>query len=516
MSDTNTTTILLPSKNEGAVDITDSINTSGKNIPSPKAYMTCSESDENTEGLDSSTLHNTHHQDDLRQSDRLQVTDHHEYPEQRTPGTDINELVSQCLSGNLSTKQLETLAESYEQTIAARREVVRRQVSVAKGKEKNGDAFFDALPLEGYHYAKAIGACCENIIGYMTVPVGIAGPLLVDNIEEHVPFATTEGALIAGVCRRCKAINLAGGAVTELIADYISRSPCLKCPSLATAYAAKSWLESSEGFSRMQKSFREAGRYINLKDIQVSIVGELLYPRFVASTGDAMGMNMISIAVEKAIAAFQSSGFSDIVTISLSGNMCSDKKPAAVNWIRGRGKYVVAQARLPSTVVHNTLKTTPATLVELNVAKNLTGSALAGSIGGFNAHASNIVSGIFLATGQDMAQVVESSNCLTTMSENGSDLLISVTMPSVEVATVGGGTGLPAQASMLKLLQLHGTHKLGPGYNAGRLARVIAATVLAGELNICSALATKDLTRAHLRLNRKGGSTGPNRNTKPI
>lgn len=111
--------------------------------------------------------------------------------------------------------------------------------------------------------------------------------------------------MIAGVCRVFKAINLAGGAVTGLITDAITRSPCLKCPSLATAHAAKPWLETSEGFARIQRSFREANRYMDLKDIQVGIVGELPYPRFVASTGDALGMNMISIAVEKAITALQ-------------------------------------------------------------------------------------------------------------------------------------------------------------------------------------------------------------------
>lgn len=118
------------------------------------------------------------------------------------------------------------------------------------------------------------------------------------------------------------------------------------------------------------------------------------------------------------------------------GNYCSDKKPAAVNWIEGRGKSVVCEAVINDEVVRKVLKTNVASLVELNMLKNLTGSAMAGALGGFNAHASNIVAAIYIATGQDPAQNVESSHCITMMEaiNNGKDLHISVTMPSIEVS----------------------------------------------------------------------------------
>lgn len=117
------------------------------------------------------------------------------------------------------------------------------------------------------------------------------------------------------------------------------------------------------------------------------------------------------------------------------GNFCSDKKPAAVNWIEGRGKSVVCEAVIKEQVLKRVLRTNVAALVELNVLKNLTGSAMAGTLGGFNAHASNIVSAIFIATGQDPAQNVESSHCITMMESvnDGKDLHISVSMPSIEV-----------------------------------------------------------------------------------
>ena len=127
-------------------------------------------------------------------------------------------------------------------------------------------------------------------------------------------------------------------------------------------------------------------------------------------------MNMISKGVECALnVMMQESGFDDMCIISVSGNYCTDKKPAAINWIDGRGKSVVAEAIIPGDVIKSVLKSEVNALVELNTSKNLIGSAMAGSIGGFNAHASNIVTAIFLATGQDPAQNVESSNCITIM-----------------------------------------------------------------------------------------------------
>lgn len=151
--------------------------------------------------------------------------------------------------------------------------------------------------------------------------------------------------------------------------------------------------------------------------------------------------------------------FPDLEIISLSGNYCTDKKPAAINWLDGRGKSVVSEATVPASVVEKVLKTTVKALVDLNISKNLIGSSLAGSIGGFNAHAANVVAAIFIATGQDPAQVVTSSNCMTLMEACGSegqDLYISCTMPSIEIGTVGGGTGLPAQSACLDMMGLRG------------------------------------------------------------
>jgi hydroxymethylglutaryl-CoA reductase (NADPH) len=150
--------------------------------------------------------------------------------------------------------------------------------------------------------------------------------------------------------------------------------------------------------------------------MKTALAGTNLYIRFKTTTGDAMGMNMISKGVEHALSVMSNeAGFDDMQIISVSGNYCTDKKAAALNWIDGRGKGVVAEAIIPGDVVRSVLKSDVDSLVELNISKNLIGSAMAGSVGGFNAHAANMVAAIFLATGQDPAQVVESANCITIM-----------------------------------------------------------------------------------------------------
>jgi len=233
------------------------------------------------------------------------------------------------------------------------------------------------------------------------------------------------------------------------------------------------------------------------------MAGRTLYVRFTTRTGDAMGMNMMSKATEKALEVMGKE-FPEMIVLALSGNYCTDKKPAAINWIEGRGKGIVAEAIIPGKIVKTVLKTTVEALCNLNTKKNLVGSAMAGSVGGFNAHAANILTAIFLATGQDPAQNVESSNCMTLMepTNGGEDLLMTVSMPCIEVGTVGGGTVLAPQGAVLEMLGIRGAHATNPGQNAQQLARIIAAAVMAGELSLISALAAGHLVRAHLAHNR--------------
>lgn len=351
------------------------------------------------------------------------------------------------------------------------------------------------LPMHYYDYSKVMGQCCENVIGYMPIPVGVAGPFNVDGQLLYLPMATTEGCLIASTSRGCKAINAGGGATTVLLADGMTRGPCVEFPNVTEAGACKRWLDTEEGLQTMQDAFNSTTRFGRLRKLKIAVAGRLVYIRFSTTTGDAMGMNMISKGCERALEILGAK-FPSMSIVSLSGNYCTDKKPAAINWIEGRGKSVVAEAVIPGKIVENVLKTTVKALVELNLSKNLIGSAMAGAMGGFNAQAANILTAVFLATGQDPAQNVESSNCITLMKaiNNDQDLLISCTMPSIEVGTLGGGTALPPQASMLEMLGVRGSHPETPGANAQRLARIICAGVMAGELSLCAALAGKLLS----------------------
>lgn len=290
----------------------------------------------------------------------------------------------------------------------------------------------------------------------------------------------------------------------------MTRGPVLRFPNLVRASEAMAWMENEANFKTMQEKFNETSRFGRLLKIQIRIAGRYLFVRFVARTGDAMGMNMISKGTEIALKFVQSEHFPDLELLSLSGNFCSDKKPAAVNWIEGRGKSVVVEAIVPAQVVRSLLKTSVQSLVDVNISKNMIGSAMAGSIGGFNAHAANIVTAIYIATGQDPAQNIASSNCMTLMEpwgEFGEDLYVSCSMPSIEIGTVGGGTGLAAQAACLDMLGCRGPNVLHVGENANQLARVVCGTVLCGELSLMSALSAGHLVNSHLKLNRGCGST---------
>ncbi|KAF9172021.1 3-hydroxy-3-methylglutaryl-coenzyme A (HMG-CoA) reductase isozyme [Mortierella sp. AD011] len=405
------------------------------------------------------------------------------------------ELIMLVSSNKIPSYALEKTLGDLTRAVKIRRALISRATHT-KSLESS------LLPMYYYDYSKVMGQCCENVIGYMPLPVGVAGPFNIDGQVLYLPMATTEGCLVASTSRGCKAINAGGGATTVLLADGMTRGPCVEFPNVIDAGACKRWLES-DGLEVMQEAFNSTTRFGRLRKLKVAVAGRLVYIRFTTTTGDAMGMNMISKGCERALEVLGEK-FPSMSIVSLSGNYCTDKKPAAINWIEGRGKSVVAEAVIPGKIVESVLKTTVNALVELNVDKNLIGSAMAGAVGGFNAHAANILTAIYLATGQDPAQNVESSNCITLMKaiNNGQDLHISCTMPSIEVGTLGGGTALPPQASMLEMLGVRGSHPETPGANAQRLARIICAGVMAGELSLCAALAAGHLVKSHMAHNR--------------
>nr|KAJ3420448.1 3-hydroxy-3-methylglutaryl-coenzyme A (HMG-CoA) reductase isozyme [Polyrhizophydium stewartii] len=412
-----------------------------------------------------------------------------------------DEILALVDAGKIPSYALEKTLGDFTRAVHIRRVIVSRSTKA--------DLASSMLPVEHYDYSKVLGVCCENVIGYLPLPVGVAGPITIDGDVYQVPMATTEGCLVASTSRGCKAISMGGGANTVLTADGMSRGPVMSFPSAVRAGEVKAWADG-DGFQIIKDAFESTSRFARLQSLKIRLAGRLLFARFVTKTGDAMGMNMISKGVEKALAEMQAR-FPEMQIIALSGNYCTDKKPAAINWIDGRGKSVVAEAVIPGKVVTTVLKTTVAALVELNISKNLIGSAMAGSVGGFNAHAANILTAVFLATGQDPAQNVESSQCMTLMEavNDGQDLYISCTMPCIEVGTVGGGTGLGPQSACLDMLGVRGPNADSPGANAQRLARIICAAVMAGELSLCAALAAGHLVKSHMIHNRGTAHASP-------
>ncbi|KZT70396.1 hypothetical protein DAEQUDRAFT_725287 [Daedalea quercina L-15889] len=414
------------------------------------------------------------------------------------------EVVLLAQNGKIAPYALEKVLGDLQRAVQVRRALISR-ASKTKTLE------YSDVPMTNYDYSRVIGACCENVIGYIPIPLGIAGPLKVDGELFPIPMATAEGTLVASTSRGCKALNAGGGVTTVLTHDAMTRGPAIDFPSVTRAGQARAWIESEEGYALVKEAFESTSRFAKLQNIKCAMAGRTLFVRFATRTGDAMGMNMISKATEKALDTMTKE-FPEMVVLALSGNYCTDKKAAAINWIEGRGKSIVAEAVIPGKIVKSVLKTTVDALCNLNTKKNLVGSAMAGSIGGFNAHAANILTAIFLATGQDPAQNVESSQCMTLMepTNGGEDLLMTVTMPCIEVGTVGGGTVLAPQQAVLEMLGVKGAHPTNPGQNAQQLARIIASAVMAGELSLISALAAGHLVRAHMAHNRSQVNTQAN------
>jgi len=213
-----------------------------------------------------------------------------------------------------------------------------------------------------------------------------------------------------------------------------------------------------------------------------------------------MGMNMATIACDRVIRELIEPE-TGVECVALSGNYCVDKKPAAINFIEGRGKRIFAEVVLDKHVLGKCLKTSARSLVEVQYRKNLLGSAMAGSMG-FNAHYANMLAAFFLATGQDVAQVVEGSLGITCVELRGPESVVaSIYMPDVPLAAIGGGTGLATQSEALAILGVEPDPER-PGAAVMRLAEILGATVLAGELSLLAALTSRDLARAHERLGR--------------
>ncbi|HJX55934.1 MAG TPA: hydroxymethylglutaryl-CoA reductase (NADPH) [Methanoregula sp.] len=366
--------------------------------------------------------------------------------------------------------------------------------------EKETGTSLENLGIFSIDIDRVVKRNCENMIGTVQVPVGVAGPLLVQGEyaqgNYYLPLATTEGALVASVNRGCSAITHAGGAQVRILHDGMTRAPVFAAKDVMHAKQVADWVE--EHYPELRAAAESTTSHGKLTDIVTFIAGTSVYVRLEFDTKDAMGMNMVTIASAK-VADLIAQG-TGARLVALSGNMCTDKKPAAINGIMGRGRSVVAGVALSHELIREILKTDAASLFEVNYRKNLLGSIRAGSMG-FNAHAANVVAAMFIACGQDAAHAIDGSTCITTVDLTESGVYVAVTLPSLPVGTVGGGTGVETQQECLRMLGVAGSGN-PPGANARKLGEIIGAGVLAGELSLLGALAAQHLARAHQQLGR--------------
>ncbi|MEM3555671.1 MAG: hydroxymethylglutaryl-CoA reductase (NADPH) [Candidatus Micrarchaeia archaeon] len=341
----------------------------------------------------------------------------------------------------------------------------------------------------------------DNPIGVTQIPVGIAGPLKIKGEyargDFYIPLATTEGALVASVNRGATAITASGGCNVRILYEGMTRAPLFKVRNLKEAIKLKEWVNAN--FYKL-KELMEQDRFLKLKMVEPFITGRHVFLRFVCTTGDAMGMNMITIGLERVVEFIEKEN-RGAKCIALSGNLCTDKKPSAANFILGRGRSVTADVVIPENIVRKTLKTTSKKIVEVNYGKNFIGSARAGVLGGFNAHVANPIAALYIACGQDPAQIMNSAMAITSAEEERGGVYFSILMPSIESGALGGGMNLPTQKEALQILHCYGAGN-PPGSNARKFAEIACATALAGEISLISALAAGHLARAHERLGR--------------
>ena len=401
----------------------------------------------------------------------------------------MDEYLRRLRNGTLKLYALEKEL-APDEAVAVRRRFIEEEAGVTLERIGDSSISLDAVVKKN----------CENMIGTIQVPVGVAGPVRIKGEYAggtvYLPLATTEGALIASVNRGCSLITAAGGADVRILKDGMTRAPVFAADDIVHAKAICDWVNAHE--TEIKAEAESTTRFGKITGIDVTTAGTSVFVRFSFFTGDAMGMNMATIASAKAAELICQETGSRL--IALSSNWCTDKKPAAVNLVMGRGKTVSAGVLLSQDLIGRVLKTDVSSLLEVNTRKNLVGSARAGSFG-FNAHAANIVAAMFIACGQDPAHVVEGSLCITTVDLSSSGVYVSVTLPALPVGTVGGGTSVETQAECLRMLGVFGSGD-PPGSNARKFAEIVASGVLAGELSLLGALAAQHLARAHSTLGR--------------
>jgi hydroxymethylglutaryl-CoA reductase (NADPH) len=318
--------------------------------------------------------------------------------------------------------------------------------------------------------------------------------------EIEVPLATYETPLWPSVGRGARISRMIeDGIRVTVVSESMTRSVLLVAPDAATAHRAA--LTIGRRIEDLRDTVQGTSRFAKLKDVHTEILGNLLFVRFSLTTGDASGHNMVTNAADHLLPQILSWDLG-LEYGSISGNYCTDKKATAVNGILGRGRNVVAEITIPHEIIRKQLRSDAQSLADLVLRKNWIGSNLAGALRSANAHFANMPLAFYLATGQDAANIVEGSQGFTHAEVREEGLYFSCTLPHLIVGTVGNGKHLDHVEYAMQRLGCREERE--PGANTRRLAALIAATVLCGELSLLAAQTNPgELMTAHRRLERR-------------
>lgn len=351
------------------------------------------------------------------------------------------------------------------------------------------------LPQNSFDPAEVRGKC-ESFVGVAQVPIGLAGPLHVKGEyaqgEYLIPMATTEGTLVASYNRGIKLINLSGGVLCTVQDDAMQRAPVFQFTDARRARDFVRWIENHQ--RELAAEAESTSRYAKLRYVDTYLNGRFAFLRFGYGTGDAAGQNMVSKATLAActyiLQAYPAESADVIEHFFLESNMATDKKPSQLNILRTRGRRVTAEVHIPRELLIRELQVEPEQLVR-HARIGDVGARLAGTNNN-GLHSVNGLAALFIATGQDVACLAESSAAITysDITPEG-DLYGSVTLPSLVVGTVGGGTGLPTQRECLELMDCYGEG------NVNKLAEIMAGVIAAGELSLAAAISSLDWVSSH-------------------
>ena len=335
---------------------------------------------------------------------------------------------------------------------------------------------------------------CEHFTGVAQVPLGIAGPIKVNGEyadgEFLIPMATAEGTLVASYNRGMKVLNLSGGVKTTIIGDSMQRAPVFVFADARGARDFSKWVD--DNFKSVAEHAEATTSVGKLQYIDTYLSNCFSFMRFNFYTGDAAGQNMVGRATFAACSWILDNypGENKITNFYLEANLATDKKASQVNIMKTRGKRVVAEATVKASVLRQKMRVEPAQLVKHGQIAAI-GSILSGANNN-GLHSANGLTAMFIATGQDVANISESSaGVLYTELTPEGDLYISITIPSLIIAAYGGGVGLATQKESLEMMGCFGKNKVK------KLAEIMAAVVLAGEISLASAISSSDWVSSH-------------------